>query len=116
MQQTSSNFLIFYGYYKIILKASLHYYPNQSFVLKITLKEMDMVLIEDTEDPHSLALVGFTTGVFTAHDVSSILEGNFEIQVCSFYLFIKYFIFCRRWIYAGVRCQWKKIVTKTLKV
>lgn len=45
---------------------------------------MDLVLIENVFDPNSLALVGFTTGVFTANDASGILEGNFEIQVFDF--------------------------------
>lgn len=73
---------------------------------------MDIVLIENLEDPNSLALVAFTTGVLTAYDSNDILEGNFEIQVYYFFISENIFLIFRKWTYAGVQCQWKKILIK----
>lgn len=55
--------------------------PVHTVTLKITLKESDLVLIEQPENGDSLALVAFTTAVVTANDASGQMEASYEIQV-----------------------------------
>lgn len=54
---------------------------RHTFTLKITLEDLDLVLVESPQRSDSLALVCFTTGVFTANDLLGIFEANFELQV-----------------------------------
>lgn len=55
--------------------------PAQTFTLKITLKETELIYLEDFTIPDSLALIGFTTAVITSYDFKGIIEANLEIQV-----------------------------------
>lgn len=57
------------------------YKPPHTITLKITLKESDLLLLEDSSKSNSLALVGHTTAVLNLNDASGIIESNFEIQV-----------------------------------
>lgn len=60
-----------------------------TFTLKITIKESDLVYLEDPTSLDSLALIGFTTAVVTCNDSSGIIEANLEIKVFSFNIFFK---------------------------
>lgn len=55
--------------------------PVHSVTLKVTLKESDLVLLDDPTNPDSLALIGYTTAVVTANDASGQMEASYEIQV-----------------------------------
>lgn len=54
---------------------------EQTFSLKITLKECDLILLELPESPNSLALVAHTTAVLNMNDARKLLNANLEIQV-----------------------------------
>lgn len=56
---------------------------EQTFSLKITLKECDLILLEKPESLHSLALVAHTTAVLNMNDAHELLNVNLEIQVNS---------------------------------
>ncbi|KAI6183494.1 hypothetical protein M3Y97_00495100 [Aphelenchoides bicaudatus] len=56
------------------------YKPPHTITLKITLKESDLLLLEDSSKSNSLALVGHTTAVLNLNDASGVIESNFEIQ------------------------------------
>lgn len=58
---------------------------GQTFWLKITLKECDLILLEKPESLHSLALVAHTTAVLNMNEGLELLNANLEIQV-SFFL------------------------------
>uniref|UniRef100_A0AC35FWT7 Ricin B-type lectin domain-containing protein n=1 Tax=Panagrolaimus sp. PS1159 TaxID=55785 RepID=A0AC35FWT7_9BILA len=51
-----------------------------TITLKITLRDSDLILVEQTNNPSSLALVCFTTAVLNLSDQFGIIETNFEIQ------------------------------------
>uniref|UniRef100_A0A915ER72 Fragile site-associated protein C-terminal domain-containing protein n=1 Tax=Ditylenchus dipsaci TaxID=166011 RepID=A0A915ER72_9BILA len=54
--------------------------PVHTITLKITLKESDLVLLEQPEDPDSLALIGYVTAVVSCSDASGQMEASYEIQ------------------------------------
>uniref|UniRef100_A0AC34FAX8 Vitellogenin n=1 Tax=Panagrolaimus sp. ES5 TaxID=591445 RepID=A0AC34FAX8_9BILA len=54
--------------------------PLHTITLKITLRDSDIILLEQTNNPSSLALVCFTTAVLNLNDQFGIIETNFEIQ------------------------------------
>ncbi|VDK72688.1 unnamed protein product [Litomosoides sigmodontis] len=57
---------------------------GQTFSLKITLKECDLILLEKPESLHSLALVAHTTAVLNMNDARELLDVNLEIQRINF--------------------------------
>uniref|UniRef100_A0A915Q7J7 Vacuolar protein sorting-associated protein 13 VPS13 adaptor binding domain-containing protein n=1 Tax=Setaria digitata TaxID=48799 RepID=A0A915Q7J7_9BILA len=57
-----------------------HESEEQTFSLKITLKECDLILLEKPESLDSLALVAHTTAVLNMNDARKLLSGNLEIQ------------------------------------
>lgn len=68
----------------------IHESVEQTFSLKITLKECDLILLEKPESLQSLALVAHTTAVLNMNDACELLNVNLEIQVslvsCFLYL------------------------------
>ncbi|VDK54223.1 unnamed protein product [Gongylonema pulchrum] len=61
---------------------------EQTFSLKITLKECDLILLEMPESKNSLALVAHTTAVLNMNDAHRLLSANLEIQVNCRFLFL----------------------------
>ncbi|VDK63042.1 unnamed protein product [Onchocerca ochengi] len=53
---------------------------EQTFSLKITLKECDLILLEKPDSLQSLALVAHTTAVLNMNDAHELLNVNLEIQ------------------------------------
>uniref|UniRef100_A0A1I7VNQ7 Ricin B-type lectin domain-containing protein n=1 Tax=Loa loa TaxID=7209 RepID=A0A1I7VNQ7_LOALO len=53
---------------------------EQTFSLKVTLKECDLILLEKPESQHSLALAAHTTAVLNMNDARELLNVNLEIQ------------------------------------
>ncbi|MCP9261503.1 Zn-dependent carboxypeptidase [Dirofilaria immitis] len=54
---------------------------EQTFSLKITLKECDLVLLERPDSLYSLALAAHTTAVLNMNDAHELLNVNLEIQI-----------------------------------
>lgn len=68
----------------LVRNPSSTHLPSQAslrtITLKITLKESDLLLLEDASKTNSLALVGHTTAVLNLNDATGVLESNLEIQ------------------------------------
>uniref|UniRef100_A0A7E4V788 Bactericidal permeability-increasing protein n=1 Tax=Panagrellus redivivus TaxID=6233 RepID=A0A7E4V788_PANRE len=61
-------------------RSSVNLRPLHTVTLKITLRESDLILLEQPKDSSSLALVCFTTAVLNLHDQHGVFEGDFEVQ------------------------------------
>ena len=54
--------------------------PLHTITLKITLRDSDLLLLEQTNNPSSLALICFTTAVLNLNDCYGVFEANLEVQ------------------------------------
>ncbi|CAG9534944.1 unnamed protein product [Cercopithifilaria johnstoni] len=82
---------------------------EQTFSLKITLKECDLILLEKPESPHSLALVAHTTAVLNMNDARELLNINLEIQRVN----LDWFMMASE---SGSRCQLTNDFSLTLSL